>query len=157
MKRRTRYTATAIALATLAALTLHGPASSTESGHSMKQERSGMMGMGLGPRAMHDLDLNRSQVRNITRSRREAAGEGARVMAELQEHHWELNRAMAEDEPDAERIGQLHLQIRENQQELARIQQQTHERIMKTLSDEQREQLQERDRRDRWDPPVEEE
>lgn len=47
--------------------------------------------------------------------------------------------------------------IRENQQELARIQQQTHERIIKTLSDEQRERLQERDRRDRWDPPVEEE
>ncbi|MFW6191792.1 MAG: hypothetical protein ACOC48_04275 [Thiohalospira sp.] len=152
----------------------------------MKQERSGMMGMGvdlalmeqmhyrqmmnhgelapmmgtgmgLGPRAMHDLDFNRAQIRNITRSRREAAGEGARVMAELQEHHWELNRAMAEDEPDAECIGQLHLQFRENQQEFARIQQQTHERIMKTLSDEQRERLQERDRRDRWDPPEEEE
>ena len=62
-----------------------------------------MMGVGLGPSAMHDLNLTRAQVRNITRIRKESAGEWAGTMAEMQEQHWELSRAMAEDDPDAER------------------------------------------------------
>jgi len=173
MQKRTRYTATTIALATLAALTFHGPAPAGETpDHAMKQEHRSMMGMGmdpalmeqmryrhmmnhgemapmmgvgLGPSAMHDLNLTRAQVRNITRIRKESAGEWAGTMAEMQEQHWELSRAMAEDDPDAERIGELHLRIREHQEELARIRQETRNRIMETLDEEQREQLRNRE------------
>ncbi|SFD84324.1 Heavy-metal resistance [Thiohalospira halophila DSM 15071] len=183
MKTPTRLAA--VTFATLAALALAGPVMAADGDKPrMMHDRAGMMGgdpammemmqhryrmadpdmapmmgmgTGMGPQTMHDLGLSRAQVRNIIQIRQESAGEGARLMAEIQERHWELTRAMAADDPDAERIGQLHLQIRERQQELARTQQQTHDRVMETLSDEQRERLQERDRWNRWDWPVEDE
>lgn len=189
MQPRTRYTATAIALATLAALTFHAPAPAVDTpAHAMKQEQSmmgmgmgmdpgmmeqmryrhmmthgemaPMMGIGMGPGAMQDLELTRSQVRNITRIRKESAGEWAGTMAELQEQHWELSQAMGKDDPDPERIGELHLRIREHQEELARIQQETRNRIMETLNEEQREQLRNRERPMPgwgWGQPMDEE
>ncbi len=101
---------------------------------------SGGMGM-TGP--MMGFDLSDEQVEQMTEMHEERVREHAERMADLPALQYRLNRELSRDDPDAERVGELFLEIHQQGRQLMRDRTAMEQQMMQILTEEQREQMQE--------------
>ncbi|MEF8793214.1 Spy/CpxP family protein refolding chaperone [Thiohalorhabdus sp.] len=104
---------------------------------------SGGMGM-MGPGPMARLDLDRNQVEQMNEIHKEMASKCADRMGDMRLRRWELSQELAKDEPSAQKVGKLFLQVRKNRQQFMQERKEGMQQMMQNLSEEQREQMQER-------------
>jgi len=144
---------TAVLATTLAAITLSAPVQAEDDDMPMMQQgRPGMMmggggmgmmgggGMGMGMATMHALDLDRDQVRKMTRIHKELAQKHAGMRADIQELRWELSREMTKERPSPERVGELSDRIFQQRRQLIQDRVEARNRMMDALSESQRQQ-----------------
>jgi Spy/CpxP family protein refolding chaperone len=153
---------TAILVGTLAAITLSAPVHAEDDDMPMMQQgRSGMMGgsgmgmmgggmgggmmsggMGMmGP--MSNLDLSDEQIEKMTEMHKRMARKHADMMAEMPAVRYRLNRELAKDKPDAERVGELFLQMQKQHRRLMQDRMKMRKKMMQALTKDQRKQMRE--------------
>lgn len=101
---------------------------------------SGGMGM-MGP--MSSLDLSDEQIQHMTEVHKQMAREHADMMGDMPAMRYRLSRELAKDEPDAERVGELFLQMQKKRRELMQDRMKMRQQMMEMLSKEQRQQMME--------------
>ena len=101
---------------------------------------SGGMGM-MGP--MSNLDLSDEQIEKMTEMHKRMARKRADMMAEMPAVRYRLDRELAKDKPDAERVGELFLQMQKQRRQLMQDRMEMRQQMMQTLTKEQRKQMKE--------------
>jgi len=149
---------TIAALGTLAAFSLAAPVFAGNQQMPMQQQQggSGMMGQGKGKMGggmmsggmgmmgpMSSLDLSDEQIQHMTEVHKQMAREHADMMGDMPAMRYRLSRELAKDEPDAERVGELFLQMQKKRRELMQDRMKMRQQMMEMLSKEQRQQMME--------------
>ena len=93
---------------------------------------------GLMGKAMDRLDLTRAQADKLTAIRKDVAQRHITMKVELRSLRWRLKHAAAAEDPNAEKVGGLYLQIQDKQRALKQDRQQVRERMLAVLTEEQR-------------------
>ncbi|MFB6261405.1 MAG: Spy/CpxP family protein refolding chaperone [Thiohalorhabdaceae bacterium] len=101
---------------------------------------SGGMGM-MGP--MSSLALSDEQIQNMTEMHKQMAREHADMMGDMPAMRYRLSRELAKDEPDAEQVGELFLQMQKKRRQLMQDRMKMRQQMMEMLSKEQRQQMME--------------
>ena len=88
-------------------------------------------------------DPTDEQIEKMTEMHKRMARKRADMMAEMPAVRYRLDRELAKDKPDAERVGELFLQMQKQRRQLMQDRMKMRQQMMQTLTKEQRQQMME--------------